>query len=275
MTDALPATRKEALELGLKHYFTGIPCRRGHVAHRYVLGSRCAECSRIDSLKRSQLPHVKERNAHIARSKQYKERAKERRLCPVYQEKRREYRSRPDVRARKNESSRRNYNAEKARKYREDNRDRLNQYFKERYWKKRDEILEKSRKRAANLSEEQRERIRSYKKEWSAENRKTPDGKAINFMRKCLHRCLVAKQNRTSAHLGYKKSDLIRHIESTFKKGMTWDNYGDWHIDHILPIRWFLDEGVTDPKEINALSNLRAIWKKENLSKGPRRTHLI
>lgn len=40
---ALPTTRLAAYEQGADRYFTGIPCRHGHVSERYVSGS-CVEC---------------------------------------------------------------------------------------------------------------------------------------------------------------------------------------------------------------------------------------
>lgn len=42
--DKLPRTRAEAKEKGLKRYFTGTPCRNGHVAERYSSSGRCIEC---------------------------------------------------------------------------------------------------------------------------------------------------------------------------------------------------------------------------------------
>lgn len=44
--DALPRTRKEAMAVGSKHYFTGEACSRGHIAARLVSGRQCVECSR-------------------------------------------------------------------------------------------------------------------------------------------------------------------------------------------------------------------------------------
>lgn len=37
-------TRAEAIERGLKHYFTGKPCKHGHVAERVVACRHCVEC---------------------------------------------------------------------------------------------------------------------------------------------------------------------------------------------------------------------------------------
>ena len=58
----------------------------------------------------------------------------------------------------------------------------------------------------------------------------------------------------------------MKHIEDNFKNGMSWDNYGEWHIDHIRPISSFPVDAK--PSEVNALSNLRPLWANENISKG-------
>ena len=79
---------------------------------------------------------------------------------------------------------------------------------------------------------------------------------------------------KSSFILGYTKEDLIKHIESKFLSGMTWKNHGlgrgkeKWHIDHIKPIKAFLDEGITDPKIICALDNLQPLWAVDNIRKG-------
>jgi hypothetical protein len=39
---------------------------------------------------------------------------------------------------------------------------------------------------------------------------------------------------------------------------MSWDNHGQWHIDHIKDVSLFLDN--TEPRVVNALSNLRPMW---------------
>ena len=65
-----------------------------------------------------------------------------------------------------------------------------------------------------------------------------------------------------------KDQRLIDHLESQFKDGMSWENRSEWHIDHIKPIKAFLDEGVTDVSEMNDIKNLQPLWAKDNLSKG-------
>ena len=79
------------------------------------------------------------------------------------------------------------------------------------------------------------------------------------------------KTLRTFEYLGYTKADFISHIESQFKPGMSWDNWGHyqgkWNVDHIKPIAAFLNEGITDLSIINALSNLQPLWAKDNFKK--------
>jgi hypothetical protein len=60
--------------------------------------------------------------------------------------------------------------------------------------------------------------------------------------------------------INYSISDLISHIESKFTNGMTWDNYGEWHIDHIVPVSSF---DFSDEKQITncwSLDNLQPLW---------------
>lgn len=64
--------------------------------------------------------------------------------------------------------------------------------------------------------------------------------------------------------------ELMLHLEKRFVPGMTWQNYGEWHIDHIRPDSSFSYESATDPAflECWALSNLQPLWKLDNLKKG-------
>lgn len=40
-------TRADALAQGLKRYFTGKPCARGHIAEHYVISCKCIICQRL------------------------------------------------------------------------------------------------------------------------------------------------------------------------------------------------------------------------------------
>ena len=85
-----------------------------------------------------------------------------------------------------------------------------------------------------------------------------------------MDRARLALRARAYVRLLMIKKDqrLIDHLESQFKDGMSWENRSEWHIDHIKPIKAFLDEGVTDVSEMNDIKNLQPLWAKDNLSKG-------
>ena len=65
--------------------------------------------------------------------------------------------------------------------------------------------------------------------------------------------------------LGYSALELKTHIELLFLEGMTWENYGDWHIDHIRMVSTFDKE--TPISIVNSLDNLRPLWAEDNCSK--------
>jgi len=66
--------------------------------------------------------------------------------------------------------------------------------------------------------------------------------------------------------VGFTLDELRAHLEKQFADGMSWDNYGEWHIDHIIPIaahNFRLPEH-RDFKRCWSLSNLQPLWAKEN-----------
>jgi len=85
------------------------------------------------------------------------------------------------------------------------------------------------------------------------------------MLRRCLNYKGLKKQNSTFILLGYDTDKLKKRIECQFKSGMSWKNYGDWHIDHKKPISKFGEK--TSVNIINMLCNLQPLWRKENLRK--------
>jgi hypothetical protein len=67
----------------------------------------------------------------------------------------------------------------------------------------------------------------------------------------------------------YSIEQLKSHLESKFQLGMTWDNYGQWHIDHIKPESWFKYDSIDDEsfKKCWSLDNLQPMWAIENIKK--------
>lgn len=74
------------------------------------------------------------------------------------------------------------------------------------------------------------------------------------------------KTTKTQELLGCTFEEFAVHLQSKFKEGMTLENHGDWHIDHIKPCAT-----ATSAEELAALfhfTNLQPLWATENLSKG-------
>lgn len=75
---------------------------------------------------------------------------------------------------------------------------------------------------------------------------------------------------RTSQIIGCSFDVFKAHIQSQFTQGMAWNNYGRWHIDHIIPCASF---DLTNREEVLRcfhFTNLRPLWDKANRAKRDR-----
>lgn len=86
--------------------------------------------------------------------------------------------------------------------------------------------------------------------------------KMVKNVLKCINQ---QKTKRTNQILGYSPYDLMQHIT----KHPNWDDLSkdDWHIDHIYPIKAFIEYGITDLKIVNCLENLQPLSASENCRK--------
>lgn len=198
-------TRKEAQKLGLRHYFTGIKCKNGHIEKRLTSSKACTQCSRDRS----------------------REDMRKKRQCP-------------------------------------NNREKMKAQWRDWY---HNGNQKKRVENSASWRSSNPDAVRGIGRRSSKKFRSTPEGKAYCFAVKCLQRCRTNKTDRTFGVLGYTKEQLVKHIEKQFSHGMSWGNYGDWHIDHIHPVSAFISAGETDPAVINALTNLQPLWASENIRK--------
>lgn len=201
-------SRADALERGLREYFTGRPCRNGHVAPRHVVNRVCKECA---------VTHWREwydRTAEPARK--YRKRTA------------------PPSAAQKCPVARAERKRERMREWRAANRDRFAGYQKKR-------------------REDGRIRI-TYS------------------LRSRLNRIVAGRRKVASATdlLGCTVEECRKHLESQFSDGMSWDNYGEWHIDHIVPLARFSFDSDEDFRRAFHFTNLQPLWARENLSKGDR-----
>jgi hypothetical protein len=134
--------------------------------------------------------------------------------------------------------------------------------------KKREQAIRVKKWGEANI-----ERRRKHKRDWMNRNRK------FRPLSERLHKAISTKVwrqlregkcgQKTFILIGYTVEELKAHLESRFQAGMSWENYGQWHIDHIKPRSAFVIASYSDPsfRECWALSNLQPLWAKDNLSK--------
>lgn len=90
-----------------------------------------------------------------------------------------------------------------------------------------------------------------------------------NLRRRIIHavtRIQMRKNRRTMDILGCEMDFLKRHIEAQFSPGMTWENYGRWHIDHIVPLATAKSKEAAE--KLCHYTNLAPLWAEDNFAKG-------
>ena len=76
------------------------------------------------------------------------------------------------------------------------------------------------------------------------------------------------KCDKSVSLLGCSIEQVRTHLEKQFSEGMTWENHGEWHIDHIKPCVAFDLSKEEEQRECFHYSNLQPLWAKDNIRKG-------
>lgn len=178
---------------------------------------------------------------------------------------------------------------ERAKKWREDNREKSLKRSREYHMENRDARNALSRKWKADNAERNKlitsrwrkdnhKKVIAYAREYQLARRR--DCPAFDMQRRiqiqlsnCMRSGGYTKKSRTQEILGCDWDFFKAHIERQFLKGMSWDNRSEWHIDHIVPMASAKTE--EDVIRLNHFTNLRPLWAKDNIAKGDRITHLI
>lgn len=95
------------------------------------------------------------------------------------------------------------------------------------------------------------------------------ESKIKKSLRRRLRKALKGnvKTGTIAKQIGCTSAELRLHLEKQFVSEMTWDNYGEWHIDHIRPMCSFDLSKVEGLNQVNHYSNLRPLWAEDNLAK--------
>ena len=156
---------------------------------------------------------------------------------------------------------------QKRKEYELKNKDKRTRQRRERYANNREHELAVNRKWAEQNKDRIREIARKYQQHQRDNN--------INYKLRCNLKNRIydavknnTKSKRTMELLGCSIEYLKQYLFEQFQDGMSWDNYGEWHIDHIRPCASF---DLSDPKqqqECFHYTNLQPLWAFDNQSKG-------
>jgi len=162
---------------------------------------------------------------------------------------------------------------ESTKKYRESNKERIKEVQKKWYKDNKERIKEISKQYRVDRKEymkqwkkANREHIRRYcKQKWDTD----PLFKLKQILRNRTWGAFknkgYRKNTKTQEMLGVDWGVAKQHIERQFTKGMNWENQGEWHIDHIIPLA-----SAKTPERLKKLchyTNLQPMWAVDNLSK--------
>lgn len=172
------------------------------------------------------------------------------------------------------------------------NRDKMRAEARDRYWANHSYNVSRQKElRQKRLPQVREQALRYYRKRRSKSlvamrkyrklnrdkinnytRRKMASDKSFLFsarMRRILHATLRGKYTDAvvEKNFGCGTLDLVDHIAAQFKPGMSWDNHGEWEIDHRIPCRAF---DCADPEQRAAcwhFTNMRPLWASENREK--------
>jgi hypothetical protein len=146
----------------------------------------------------------------------------------------------------------------------EERRERRLEYGRRYREENHEELLAKQRAHAAahrdEINEERQERRRQNVSERISSCIRTGMCKSLHGQKAGRH---------WEDLVGYTVEDLMKHLGSRFQDGMTLNNFGEWEIDHVLPVVYFNFVSTEDPefKECWSLENLQPLWAKDNRQK--------
>jgi hypothetical protein len=228
MKSQLPASRAAAKAAGLKHYFTGKPCKFGHLSARLVSCGQCSECNKqrlaAGRAKNPDKFRLYSAKAYQSNPQKFIDAAKRRRSANLSAA----------------------LQAERATYAR--NKEKVNAAQRISY------------KAKASVFNEARRNRRLQDSVWAFSQR------SRCLVRGALTRSGFKKSKRTEELLGCSTQEFRVQMERQFLPGMGWHNMHLWEIDHIVPASSARTQ--EEAEVLNRVGNLRPLWRDANRSKG-------
>jgi hypothetical protein len=135
-------------------------------------------------------------------------------------------------------------------------------YWKTKSYKNKKSLYDKKYRKMKN------KKIKLYQNKYTNQKRqKDINFKLSTYLRNRIYCALKrnVKSKSTIKLLGC-SIDLLRlHLQSKFRPGMSFDNYGkEWEIDHIIPCARFDLSRADEQVRCFHYTNLQPLWKSEN-----------
>lgn len=144
------------------------------------------------------------------------------------------------------------------------------QYYKKSYYSNN---LDKAKQERLSWKKSNKTKVKSYERSFQSQRYKNdPIFRIIKNQRNRVKQLVTNKPTSFTKSVGCGSNFLKTYLESLFKPGMTWDNYGNgegfWNIDHIRPLASFdnLQEKSQFEEAFN-YRNLQPLWWRDNLIK--------
>ena len=150
-------------------------------------------------------------------------------------------------------------------KWKQNNPEKVN--ATNRKWQQNNPEKARASRRKSQQRPEYKKRLSARRKE---RYRTDPLYRIKRILRTRLRHALKgnSKSVSTMKLLGCSYSHAKDHLEKQFQPGMTWENHGTWHVDHMMPCNSFDLEDPEQQRRCFHYTNLQPMWGKENISKG-------
>ncbi len=149
---------------------------------------------------------------------------------------------------------------------------------KVRYLKNKEKILkygkeyrDKNKQKRKDYCDKNRNKIKKQTKQYTKNKLKNDISFKISHNLRCRINSALngfTKSLNTMLLIGCEIDYFMYHIQKQFKRGMHWDNHGEWHIDHKSPCAKFDLSKPSEQRKCFHFSNLQPLWAIENIRKG-------
>jgi hypothetical protein len=188
----------------------------------------------------------------------------------------RKYRSYPENRAKLSQKKKEDYQINKGyilkrnKKYRDKNKDIINKRQNKYYYENHEKMLASAQRSRDKIKKERSQKQYEYKKKRLKTDHIFKIKERIRGrIYLCLRKNKIIKSQTFIDLLGTHDMSIVwDYLEKQFKRGMTKQNHGKWHIDHIRPISSFDLNDIEQQKQCFNYKNLQPLWASENMSKG-------